>query len=233
MFECAEEHKIFIKLLDKFDVIQLEIQVELEEIESQQGESYGEKEIVSEYWYIGRIQLLKIEESIRDEITYLAPYLIEKRVKLTQEIDQFVSDIHDLEAPLNKKIEASEAQLPIVVDYDQLVEQKEEFQPFNYILFLNIDVEKEDKSENVVNNAALELRELESHSKHFSIKSELMDECIDEEQGPYILKCKMRHILLGSFIFIPPPLERSKKIDAKLGILEKFEYPKFGAKEHV
>ncbi|KAG5609989.1 hypothetical protein H5410_021270 [Solanum commersonii] len=76
-----------------------------------------------------------------------------------------------------------------------------------------------------------------------------MDECIDEEQGHYILKlfsprrqndilhlrakkCKMRHILLGSFIFILPPLARSRKIDAKLGVSEKFEYPKFGAKEH-
>ncbi|KAG5587011.1 hypothetical protein H5410_047445 [Solanum commersonii] len=84
------------------------------------------------------------------------------------------------------------------MDDDQLVEQKEEFQPFNYILFLNIDVEKEYKSENVVNNAALELRQLESHSKYFSISFELMDECIDEEQ-----------------------------------VLEKSEYPKFGAKEHV
>ncbi|KAG5606673.1 hypothetical protein H5410_028165, partial [Solanum commersonii] len=76
-----------------------------------------------------------------------------------------------------------------------------------------------------------------------------MDECIDEVQGPYILKifsprrqngiphvrakkCKMRHILLGSFIFIPPPLERSKKVDVKLGVFEKSDYPKFGAKEH-
>ncbi|KAG5615146.1 hypothetical protein H5410_014970 [Solanum commersonii] len=83
-------------------------------------------------------------------------------------------------------LEASNVQSPIVVDDDQLVEQKEEFQPFNYILFLNVDVEKEYKSENVVKNVALELRQLESHSKHFSISSELMDECIDEKQGPYI-----------------------------------------------
>ncbi|KAG5606319.1 hypothetical protein H5410_027811, partial [Solanum commersonii] len=155
-----------------------------------------------------------------------------------------------MESHLNKKIEASEAQLPIVVDDDQLVGKKEEFQPFNYTLFLNIDVEKEYKSENDVNNVALELRHFEYHSKHFSISFELMDKCIDEVQVPYILKflsphrqndiphlrakkCKMRHILLGSFIFIPPPLERNRKIDAKLGVLEKSEYPKFGAKEHV
>ncbi|KAG5606597.1 hypothetical protein H5410_028089 [Solanum commersonii] len=65
--------------------------------------------------------------------------------------------------------------------------------------------------------------------------SDLMDECIDEEQVPYILKllsprrqndiphirakkCMMRHILLGSFMCIPPPLERSRKVDAKLGV---------------
>ena len=233
MFECVEEQKITMKLWYALDAIQLEITVL--EIAAQQRESYEEAEIVSQSWLQEQTQLLKFHESICDGLTYMTTQLIEGRVELTQEIDQFGSDIHDLEAHLNKKIEASEAQLPIVVDDDQLVEQKEEFQPFNYILFLNIDVEKEYKSENVVNSAALELRELESHSKHFSIKSELMDECIDEEQGPYILKffsprrqndiphlrakkCKMRHILLGSFIFIPPPLERSRKIDAKLGV---------------
>ncbi|KAG5595276.1 hypothetical protein H5410_036508 [Solanum commersonii] len=47
---------------------------------------------------------------------------------------------------LNKKVEASNAQSPIVVD-----EQKEELQPFNYTLFFNVNVEKEYKSENVVN----------------------------------------------------------------------------------
>uniref|UniRef100_M1DMN3 Uncharacterized protein n=1 Tax=Solanum tuberosum TaxID=4113 RepID=M1DMN3_SOLTU len=142
--------------------------------------------------------------------------LIEGRVELTQEIDQFGSDIHDLETHLNKKIEASYAQLPIVVDNDQLVEQNEELQPFNYTLFLNIDVEKEYKSENVVKNAALELRQLESHSKHLSIKFELMDERIDEEQCPYILK------------FFSP--RRKNDIPH---VLEKYEYPKFGTKEHI
>uniref|UniRef100_M1DKX3 Uncharacterized protein n=1 Tax=Solanum tuberosum TaxID=4113 RepID=M1DKX3_SOLTU len=234
-----------MELLYKLDAIQLEIivQAELEEIEAQQ---YGETEIVSQFWTQGQTQLLKLKESIRDGLTYMTTQLIEGRVEFTQEIDQFGSDIHDLEAHLNKKIEASDVQSPIVMDDDQLVEQKTEFQPFNYILFLNIDVEKEYKSENVV----LELRQLESHSKHFSIKSELMDKCKDEEQVPYILqffsprrqngiphirakKCKMRHILLGSFIFIPPPHERSRKIDAKLRVLEKYEYPKFEAKEHV
>ena len=61
------------------------------------------------------------------------------------------------------------------------MEQKENFQPFNYTLFVNIDVEKEYKSENVVNSVALELRQLESCSEHFSIKFELMDKCTDEE----------------------------------------------------
>ncbi|KAG5619851.1 hypothetical protein H5410_005069 [Solanum commersonii] len=52
--------------------------------------------------------------------------VLNRRVELTQEIDQFGSDIHDLEAYLNKKIEASQSQLPSSVDDDQLVEQKEE-----------------------------------------------------------------------------------------------------------
>ncbi|KAG5579333.1 hypothetical protein H5410_049960 [Solanum commersonii] len=124
-----------MKLLDKLDTIQLEItiQAELEEIEAQQGERYGETEI--------------LQESIRDGLTYMTTQLIEGRVELTQEIDQFGSDIHELETDLNKKIEASEAQLPIVVDDDQLVKKKEEFHPFNYSLFLNINIEKEYKRE--------------------------------------------------------------------------------------
>uniref|UniRef100_M1DTG0 Uncharacterized protein n=1 Tax=Solanum tuberosum TaxID=4113 RepID=M1DTG0_SOLTU len=185
MFECVEEQKIITKLRDAFDAIQLEITVL--EIATQQGESYGEAKIVTQSWLQEQTQFLKFQESIRDGLTYMTTQLIEGRVELTQEIDQFGSCIHDLEAHLNKKIEASEAQLPFVMDDDQQVEQKEKFQPFNYTLFLNIDVDKEYKSENVVNNAVLELRQLESHSKHFSVISELMDECIDEEQGPYIL----------------------------------------------
>ncbi|KAG5571858.1 hypothetical protein H5410_061624 [Solanum commersonii] len=238
LFKCIEGRKEIMKLLDKLDVIQVEIAVlaKLEEREAQQGESYEEAEIVSQSWLQEQTELLKFQQSIRDGLTYMTTQLIEERVELTHEIDQFGSYIHDLEAHyLNKKIEASKAQLSIVVDDDQLVEQKEEFQPFNYTLFLNIDVEKEYKSENVVNNVALELRQLESHSKYFSISSELMDECIDEEQDPYILKffsprrqndiphlrtkkCKMRHIIVGSFIFIPPLVERSRKIDVKLGV---------------
>uniref|UniRef100_M1DAI2 Uncharacterized protein n=1 Tax=Solanum tuberosum TaxID=4113 RepID=M1DAI2_SOLTU len=220
-----------MKLHDKLDAVQLEItiQAKLEEIKSQQGESYGETEIVSQSWLQEQTQLQKFQESIRDGLTYMTTQLIEGRVELTQKIDQFGSDIHDLEADLNKKIEVSEAQLPIVEDDDQLVEKKKEFHPFNYTLFLNIDVEKEYKSENVVKNVALELRQLESHSKYFSISSELIDECIYEVQCPYILKfcsprrqndnphlrakkCKMQHILLGSFIFIPPPLRGAEKL---------------------
>ncbi|KAG5615124.1 hypothetical protein H5410_014948 [Solanum commersonii] len=179
-----------MKFLYKLDAIQLEIiaQAELEEIAAQQRESYEEAEIVSQSWLQEQTQLLKFHVSIRDGLTYMTSQLIEGRVELTKEIDQFGSDIHDLETHLNKNIEAFDAQLSIVVDDDQQVEQKEEFQPLNYTLFLNINVEKEYKSENVVNNVALELRHFESHSKHISISSELMDECIDEVQGPYILK---------------------------------------------
>ncbi|KAG5574858.1 hypothetical protein H5410_054992 [Solanum commersonii] len=140
MFECVEEQKIITKLRDALDTIQLEITVL--EIATQQKESY-EAEIVSQSWLQEQTQLVKFHESIRDG-----------RVELTQEIDQFDSDIHDLETHLNKKIEASDAQLSIVVDNDQQVEQKEKFQPLNYTLFLNIDVEKEYKSENVVEACA-------------------------------------------------------------------------------
>uniref|UniRef100_M1DXT4 Uncharacterized protein n=1 Tax=Solanum tuberosum TaxID=4113 RepID=M1DXT4_SOLTU len=157
------------------------------EIATQQRESYEEAEIVSQSWLQEQTELLKFHEYIRDGLTCMKIQLIEGRVELTEDIDQFGSHIHDLEAHLIKKIEASDAKLLIVVDDDQLVEKKKKFQAFNYTLFLNIDVEKEYKSKNVVKNVDLELRQLESHLKHFSIKVELMDECIDEEQGPYIL----------------------------------------------
>ncbi|KAG5605106.1 hypothetical protein H5410_026598 [Solanum commersonii] len=106
---------------------------------------------------------------------------------------------------------------------------------------MELQAKKEYKSVNVVNNATLKLRHLGPHSKYFSTlcldddmkseSSELMEECIDEEQGPYILKfssprrqkdiphirakkCKMRHLLLGSFIFIPLPLEQKKMMQS-------------------
>ncbi|KAG5619955.1 hypothetical protein H5410_005173, partial [Solanum commersonii] len=121
IFECGEEQSNIMKLLDKLDAIQLEItvQAKLEEIESQQGESYGETEIVIQSLLQEQTQLLKFQESIRDGLTYMKTQLIKG------------------------------TQLPIVVDDDQLVEQKEEFQPFNYTLLLSIDAEKEYKSENV------------------------------------------------------------------------------------
>ncbi|KAG5598309.1 hypothetical protein H5410_029679 [Solanum commersonii] len=140
MFECVEEQKIITKLRDALDAIQLEITVL--EISSQQRESYEEAEIVSQSWLQEQTQLLKFHESIRHGLTYMTSQLIEERVELTQKIDQFGSDIHDLETHLNKKIEVSDAQLSIVVDDDQQVEQKEDFQPLNYTLFLNINVEK-------------------------------------------------------------------------------------------
>ena len=110
------------------------------------------------------------------------------------------------EAHLNEKVEASDAQSPIVVDDDQLVERKEEFQSFNYTLFFNVDVEKEYKSENVVNNVALVATSFSSSQRQNNI--------------PHIRakKCKMRHLLLGSFIFIPPPLERKRTLDTKLRV---------------
>ncbi|KAG5587012.1 hypothetical protein H5410_047446 [Solanum commersonii] len=91
-FECMEEHTNFMKLLDKLDDIQLEIIVLAkleEEIESQQGESYEEIEIVSQSWLQEQTQLLKFQESIRDGLTYMTTQLIEGRVELTQEINQF------------------------------------------------------------------------------------------------------------------------------------------------
>ncbi|MCD7463823.1 hypothetical protein HAX54_051486 [Datura stramonium] len=55
------------------------------------------------------------------------------------------------------RIEAFEAQLQSVMDTSQWMEQEEESQPLDDSLLVDIDVEKVDKSEDVKNNAFLEL----------------------------------------------------------------------------
>ncbi|KAG5606270.1 hypothetical protein H5410_027762 [Solanum commersonii] len=52
ILECGEEKSKIMKLLDHLDASQREItvQAKLEEIEYQQGESYGETEILSQSW---------------------------------------------------------------------------------------------------------------------------------------------------------------------------------------
>lgn len=79
-----------------------------------------------------------------------------------QEINQYILDIHVLETHMNKKVGVFYAQSPTVVDTDKLIEQKEKFHTFNCVLFLRVNVEEEYKSENVVNNAISELRQVES-----------------------------------------------------------------------
>lgn len=64
-------------------------------------------------------------------------------------------------------------------------------------------VKKKYKSENVVNNVSLDLRHIGPHSKYISTlwlddnikfdSSELMYECLEEEQGPCILKFSSPH----------------------------------------
>ncbi|KAG5615147.1 hypothetical protein H5410_014971 [Solanum commersonii] len=82
-FEYVEQQSKILKLLDKLDAIQLEItvQAKLEEIEAQQGESYGEIEIVSKFWLQKQTQLLKFQESISDGLIYMPTQLIEGRVQ--------------------------------------------------------------------------------------------------------------------------------------------------------
>jgi len=101
------------------------------------------------------------------------------------------------------------------------------------------------KYEDVKNNAIHKLGRIGPHSNHFSTlclddekliePSEPIEECMEEEQCVYILefivprsenyiphlgskKCIMQYLLLGTFIFIPPPLDRNRKIDSKLGV---------------
>jgi len=145
---------------------------------------------------------------------------------------------------LNKKFEASDTLQPIFVDTGQLVERKKEFQPLEQNIINNAKVDEVCKSEDVKSEAILELERIGPHSNHFSTLClvggmridpfELMGKSMNGEQSAYILKfvmprrqndiphlkakkCKMRYLLLGSFIFTPPPQERDRKIDAKLG----------------
>jgi len=100
------------------------------------------------------------------------------------------------------------------------------------------------KYEGVNNNTIHKLGRTRPHSNHFSTlclddekliePSEPIEECMEEEQCVYILefivptlenyiphlgskKCIKRYLLFETFIFIPPPLERNRNIDVKLG----------------
>ncbi|XP_059292620.1 B3 domain-containing transcription repressor VAL1-like [Lycium ferocissimum] len=114
-------------------------------------------DVVSDTWLLVRAHRLDVWGDYLDEIISDMTYFMEERTKLGQEIDQFGSDIYDLQAQINKKVEVSDAQPPIVMDTGQLVEQIEEFQPFDQILVDDAYVEEVYKSENVRNNAVLEL----------------------------------------------------------------------------
>ena len=101
------------------------------------------------------------------------------------------------------------------------------------------------KSECVVDSVNFEVGLVGPHSKHFStlflddilsVESfEIVEEYEDEEQESYILDFTpdkqykiiphfkaeyftMHISLLGSLIFVPPPYERGKKMDAMLGM---------------
>ena len=144
-----------------------------------------------------------------------------------------------------KKIEMSDVQSPIVVETSHSVEKEEECQQFNYHCLIEDDVEREYKCKNLAASASGKVGRIGSHSKHFSTlcldddmyfeSSELVEDCVDEEQESYILKFapdkqqnnmphlrakrfNMYHPALGPFICAPPPYEQSKKMDAMLGV---------------
>lgn len=124
----------------------------------------------------------------------------------------------------------------------QIEELKREYQSLDYVLVDDAEVEEVYIIKDIKNNAVLELGCVGPHSKYFSIlcldgdkEIETLERCLDEEQDPYILKfstpkrqsdiphlrakkCKMRYLLLGSFIFTPPPHERDRKIDKTLEV---------------
>ena len=130
-------------------------------------------------------------------------------------------------------------------DISQFAEQTQESQPLNYHLYFETEIEKLNKSKCVVDSVNFEVGLVGPHSKHFStlflddilsVESfEIVEEYEDEEQESYILDFTSdkqyknttylkdewftMHIpLLGSLIFVPPPYERGKKMDAMLGM---------------
>ncbi|MCD7448070.1 hypothetical protein HAX54_037772 [Datura stramonium] len=124
------------------------------------------------------------------------------------------------------------------------MEQEEESQPLEDSLLVDVDVEEVDKGEDVKLNVILELGHIGPHSKHFSTlcfggnlqiePSNPMEKCVYKKQCPYILqfimpkthndiphlranKGKMQFLLLGPFMFTPPPLENNRKLEKNLG----------------
>lgn len=138
-----------------------------------------------------------------------------------------------------------EAQRQSALGTSQCMKHEEEFQLFDYFLWVDVDVEKVSRSEDVKHNTILELGHIGPHSKHFSTlflignleigPSKPTERCVDVEQCPYILKFampkrqndiphlrakkyNMQHLLLGPFMFTPPPLEHNRKLEKKLGV---------------
>ncbi|MCD7452231.1 hypothetical protein HAX54_015895 [Datura stramonium] len=139
------------------------------------------------------------------------------------------------------------------------MEEEEELQPLDYSFLVDVSVEEVDTSEDVNHNSILELGCIGPHFKHFPTfcfvgnleiePSKPMEKCVDEEQCPYVLKfimpkrysgiqhlrakkSKMPDLLLGPFIFTPPPLEHNRKLEKKL-MRRKILVPKIEAKKHV
>ncbi|MCD7471123.1 hypothetical protein HAX54_011411, partial [Datura stramonium] len=68
---------------------------------------------------------------------------------------------------LNEKVEASETQPKIFVGINQYMEKKGEFQPFECLFLVYVDIEEVEKSEDVKNNAILKLGHIGPYSIHF------------------------------------------------------------------
>ncbi|MCD9641441.1 hypothetical protein HAX54_027626, partial [Datura stramonium] len=87
-------------------------------------------------WHIGRhaAPIPKLQKKF-----YSTDRLIEKH---TTPMELSSLSIAAASAHLNKRVEASEAQPPIFMDNGHPVEQKEEFQPFNYCFLVDANVEE-------------------------------------------------------------------------------------------
>lgn len=164
-----------------------------EESEYQQTDNFEKVEILSHMSLVEQSERLEIYEAQREEITNEMRYFIEGRAKLGQEIDKFGTTIHDLEAQLNTKVDASNAQQnsnELCKAENELIRQikklKVESQSLENIFVDDAHVEKstlepceevdnvifEDscvcKYEDVKSNTILELGRIGPHSNHFS-----------------------------------------------------------------
>lgn len=191
-----------------------------------------------------------MESEVR--IRVMLEQLLEDQAQRSKKLTQLEESMREQkESTERMRSQLTEMQMRIESYVDQqsledelLVEQEEDFHPFDYSIFIDDNVERVHKSENVKNNTIHELGHIRPHSHHFSTLcidskilielSEPIEKSEEEEQSAYILEFivpksekyiphlgdkekNIRHVF-GSFTFLPPPHEHERQLEKKLGV---------------